>query len=145
MNYTSDPISNLANCLAHAEYVGFSDIQYEARDWEEYRKTGKDVFVPAKRRPTTLDFTVHAMFPQTWGSTALGHGGIGGSSITTAYTTVLHCIATGEYLVYFGGRPCYKVHVSKTSDGEQFFLDIANQNVQSKREAAIAYNATPFM
>lgn len=144
MNYSENPITDLADCIAHAQYEGFSDIEYETRDWEEYRKTQKDVRIPARRRPTTRDFGVHAMFAQTWGSTAIGHGGMGGAAVTTAYTVVLYCMATREYLVYFGGRPCYMVRVEKVSDAQQFFVDISNQNMQSKRNAVEIYNATPF-
>ena len=92
MNYAEHPITDLADCIAHAQYEGFSDIHYENRDWQVYRDTGEDVRVPKTRRPTTRDFGVYAMFPQTWGSTALGHGGVGGAAMTTAYTVVLECI-----------------------------------------------------
>ena len=56
MNYAEHPITDLADCIAHAQYEGFSDIEYETRDWEEYRKTQKDVRIPARRRPTTREF-----------------------------------------------------------------------------------------
>jgi hypothetical protein len=96
MNYAENPITDLADCIAHARYIGFSDIEYETRDWEIYRKTKEDVRVPARRRPTTRDFGVYSMFTQTWGSTALGHGGMGGAAVTTAYTIVLECYHTQE-------------------------------------------------
>ena len=38
--------------------------------------------------PTLDDFELHT-FEQTWGSTALGFGGVGGQAITTARTYVL--------------------------------------------------------
>ena len=34
------------------------------------------------------EFEVISVFSQTWGSTALGFGGIGGQAITSAYTTI---------------------------------------------------------
>lgn len=132
MNYADNPITDLADCIAHAQYEGFSDIEYETRDWEEYRKTQKDVRVPARRRPTTRDFEVYAMFPQTWGSTALGHGGMGGASVSTAYTIVLQCYATQEFLVYFGGRFCYKVS-RQSANIDQFLEDCRNHNLADKR------------
>lgn len=46
-------------------------------------------------------------FPQTWGSTALGFGGMGGQAISTAYTTVIVKHLTA--LVFFNGRFAYKV------------------------------------
>ena len=88
----------------------------------------------AVRRPTARDFTVYAMYPQTWGSTALGHGGIGGASMSTAYTVVLECMDTQEYLVYFGSQLCYTV--SRRSDNlEKFKEDIMNQCLASKHKS----------
>lgn len=134
MNYAENPITDLADCIAHAQYVGFSDIEYETRDWEEWRKTQKDVRVPATRRPTTRDFGVYAMFPQTWGSTALGHGGMGGAAMTTAYTIVLECYATREFLVYFGGQICYTVN-RDSANFDVFIEDCKNHKLVSKRES----------
>ena len=134
MNYADNPITDLANCVAHAQYEGFSNIEYETRDWEEYRKTQKDIRIPAKRRPTTRDFGVYAMFPQTWGSTALGHGGIGGSSMSTAYTVVLECMDTQEYLVYFGSQLCYTVS-RRSKNLDAFVEDCKNHNLASKRDS----------
>lgn len=134
MNYSENPITDLADCIAHAQYVGFSDIEYETRDWETYRKTKEDARIPARRRPTTRDFGVYAMFPQTWGSTALGHGGMGGAAVTTAYTIVIECYNTQEWLVYFGGMFCYKVSMS-SPNRLTFVEDCANHCLESKRKS----------
>ena len=45
------------------------------------------------------------MFPETWPSTALGFGGIGGAAITPAYTVVVLCQRTAA--VYWGGEFAY--------------------------------------
>ncbi len=134
MNYAENPITDLADCIAHAQYEGFSDIEYETRDWEVYRKTKEDVRIPAKRRPTTRDFGVYGMFTQTWGSTALGHGGMGGASMTTAYTIVLECYTTQEFLVYFGGQWCYTVD-RRSPNLDKFIEDCKNHCLVSKRES----------
>lgn len=134
MNYAENPITDLADCIAHAQYVGFSDIEYETRDWEIYRKTKEDVRVPARRRPTTRDFGVYSMFTQTWGSTALGHGGMGGAAMTAAYTIVLECRATQEFLVYFGSQMCYKVD-RRSKNLDAFVEDCKNHNLASKRDS----------
>lgn len=134
MNYAENPLTDLHDAMAHAEYVGFSDIEYETRDWEEYRKSQKDIRIPATRRPTTRDFGVYAMFPQMWGSTALGHGGMGGAAITTAYTIVLECRSTQEFLIYFGGVMCYKVNRSSINI-DTFMDDCKNQRLASKRDS----------
>jgi len=134
MNYAEQPITDLAECIAHAQYVGFSDIQYEDRDWQHYRDTGEHKGVAKTRRPTTRDFGVYAMFPQTWGSTALGHGGVGGAAMTTAYTVVLECYHTQEFLVYFGGSFCYKVN-RRSANIDQFVEDCKNHCLVSKRQS----------
>lgn len=101
------PIENLAAALAHAQYAGFPEIVYQDRDWEHYRATKEDRRIEKKRRPAIRDITVAAMFPQIWGSTALGFGGVGGAAMTAAYTIVLEC--EGRYTVYFGGRFAYLI------------------------------------
>ena len=69
-----------------------------------YKKYGRDEV--GVRRPDERDIEVR-MFPQTWSSTALGFGGIGGQAITSAYTVV---ITSGDHAaVYFGGRFAYLV------------------------------------
>lgn len=134
MNYADNPITDLADCIAHAQYKGFSDIHYEDRDWQHYRDTGEHKGISKTRRPATRDFGVYAMFAQTWGSTALGHGGVGGTSMTTAYTVVLECYATGEFLVYFGGSFCYAVS-RKSKNIDQFAEDCKNRCLVSKRKS----------
>ena len=59
--------------------------------------------------PTVDDFEIYC-FEQTWGSTALGFGGIGGQAITTAMTYVFIPICCNQKcLVYFAGRFAYSV------------------------------------
>ena len=61
-----------------------------------------------KTKVSVDDFEIH-MFKQTWGSTALGFGGIGGQAITEANTYVLiPLVYNQKCLVYFGGRFAYK-------------------------------------
>ena len=134
MNYAENPLSDLHDAMAHAQYEGFSSIEYENRNWEVYRETGEDVRIKSLRRPTTRDFGVYAMFPQTWGSTALGHGGMGGAAVTTAYTIVLECYATQEFLVYFGGQWCYTVS-RRSRNLDAFVEDCKNRCLVSKRES----------
>lgn len=129
-----NPLVSLQKAMAHAEYAGFSDIVYENRDWKHYRETGEDIRIPCKRRPTEYDYNVYAFFPQTWGSTALGFGGIGGAAITPAYTIVLECMDTNEFLVYFGGSFCYRIN-RNSKNIEAFIEDCKNQNLASKRES----------
>lgn len=58
--------------------------------------------------PSDLRISNITIFPQTWGSTALGFSGImGGDAMTTEYTT---CIQVGEnWYCFFGTWFAYKV------------------------------------
>lgn len=142
MNYCGSPITVLAECIAHAQYEGFSDIEYDQMDYaavrnaktDEEKRASMSATVKATRRPTTRDFEVYAMFTQTWGSTALGHGGIGGAAMTTAYTTVLECAELNELLVYFGSTFCYKVDRRGSNFGK-FVEDCNYKMLASKRES----------
>jgi len=125
------PVDTLHRCIAHACYVGFPEIEYEDRDWSIRDKI---VMVTKTRLHTERDITVQAMFPQTWGSTALGFGGIGGQAMTPAYTVVIESPYAG-YLVYFGGRIAYNI----TRANEQFFKDIADYTMHEVNGAKKRY------
>ena len=62
-----NPLEALAQSLAHAQYEGFSEVEYEDRDWEHYRKTKEDRRIKKTRKHSAYDIGVYAMFPQTWG------------------------------------------------------------------------------
>lgn len=70
------------------------------------------------------DFEI-IIFPQTWGSTALGFGGMGGQAITTADTIVCipECVDQPCF-VYFAGRFAYAVEWS-----ERFAKDVARHGM----------------
>lgn len=67
------------------------------------------------------------MFPQTWGSTALGFGGIGGQAMTSAYTTVVTDIYYGWYGVFFNEGLAYLV----TNPSDAFFEDLRKGEMAS--------------
>lgn len=83
---------------------------------------------PYKGRPTISDLEI-IHFPQTWGSTALGFGGMGGAAMTTAYTTVILC--RGNAAIFFGGRHCYSVD----NINEVFKDDLNKRHMRSLKEA----------
>lgn len=79
-----------------------------------------------KQRPTVDDFELHT-FEQTWESTALGFGGMGGQSITSAQTYVFVPMTCDDNcFVYFAGRYAYSVPYSRL-----FMEDVAACNVAS--------------
>ena len=76
--------------------------------------------------PTTDDFELH-LFPQVWGSTALGFGGIGGQAMTEAMTYVfIPENVRQNCFVYFGSRFAYSCPYSDT-----FMIDVKNRNMAS--------------
>lgn len=77
------------------------------------------------------DFDIY-IFEQTWGSTALGFGGIGGQAMTTANTYVLipnNAEVDSECLVYFAGKFAYSAPYS-----EVFMGDVRANNMVSVRK-----------
>lgn len=70
-----------------------------------------------------FDFNV---FPQVWGSTALGFNGIGGQALTKAYTTVLKELNSNMFFVFFEERFAYTVK----DPNELFQKDFENHNMK---------------
>jgi len=139
------PLETLSSCLASAQYVDMSEVLDKKRkpnskpfdgkrtDYDAYQEWVKSAYEEYKRRPTAYELFVEAMFPQTWGSTALGFGGIGGQAITSAYTVVIACTHTYDYCVYFGGMFAYRLDMTKC-DIEIVRKDIAAQNMAEVRD-----------
>ena len=80
--------------------------------------------------PTLDDFVLHT-FEQTWGSTALGFGGVGGQAMTSATTYVfIPIVINQKCFVYFAGRFAYAVDYS-----EKFMEDVLKCNMASVDES----------
>lgn len=86
------------------------------KDKEEYTKS---------KYPPEFEFY---MFPQVWGDTSLGFGGIGGQAITTAYTTVIIDNAAGWCGVFFGEGLAYTI----LNPNPLFYEDLRNWRMESK-------------
>lgn len=83
-------------------------------------------------RVSVDDFAMN-IFEQTWESTALGFGGIGGSAMTTANTYVFIPVACHQNcFVYFDGRFAYQVPYSKS-----FMEDVKNQSMKSVNQSRL--------
>lgn len=137
----SNPFDALHAALASAEHRDMPDVEYETRDWNEYKKDKDNIVMVKKiRRPYMHELDVD-MFLQGWGSTALGYGGIGGSAMTDAYTVVVsygHC----QFCVYFGcGVLAYKVDLNKmTPTGRAAFMsDLRDHCLVDVQKAATRY------
>lgn len=123
------PIDVLHNSLAHACYEGFPLITYQDRDWSS---SDRDARVTKTRKHSVHDVSIIAMFPQTWSTTALGFGGLGGNAITTAYTTILQSNWGEGCCVYFSGRFAYRV----ARPNHLFYEHVANHCLAMVKDAA---------
>lgn len=135
MNNLGTGLEDIHNAFAHAMYEGFPEYTYEDRDWEHYHKTKEDKRIVKSRRHSEYDIEIYSMFPQTWGSTALGFGGMGGAAITTAYTVILHSNKGRDYCVYFNGRFAYRI----AKPNEKFYEDMRNRRMASVKDAQKLY------
>lgn len=149
------PLDAVATAINHAAHVAFPDIHYKTRDWEavgsialdERKNMSMDDYpmMDKTRRPRIKEIEVVAMFPQLWGSTALGFGGIGGAAMTRAYTVVVRLSdASGSSIgVYWGGKHAYTLHDASMTPQqiEHFTNDIKENQTESVRDAALRYGA----
>lgn len=157
-----NPIETLAASLHAACFRDLPEIEYRDRDWAAHRKFMDSLskeekaayyanekkeaqlgrhFIEKKRRPAPADCTID-MFPQTWGSTSLGFGGIGGQAFTDAYTVVISCVRTGACAVYFGGRFAYMVPERTSNEQARCFRDhYATHNLAACSAAPELYGA----
>lgn len=120
---SGEPLSSLAASIYHALLQDLSPVEYEESAWDVVEKKRKPTGVKKTRRPYESEVEVK-MFLQTWGSTALGFGGIGGQAMTSAYTVAVFG-PMGDAVVYFAGRKAY--HVSRPND--EFLTDCASGNL----------------
>lgn len=121
-----NPLPSLAAAFYQATLKDLPDIEY--RQWTPHlKKQGvrKEHAPLKKRRPRDDDVEVYH-FPQTWGSTTLGFGGMGGSTMTSAYTTVV--ISERSAAVYFAGRHAY----TTLEVTPRFMDDVRNYDMAAK-------------
>ena len=93
---------------------------------EELAMVERDILHRTKK----LDHYYIYDFDQTWGSTALGFPGCGGSAITTARTYVLVPTERERAYVYFGGRFAYECGIN-----DRFQKDLDKQDMASVVES----------
>ncbi|UJJ60631.1 hypothetical protein [Rhodanobacter denitrificans] len=151
------PILAIASALHAARLRDLPVIVYDERDWERYhewssaltreerakvaqeeRATGQPQGPTVRRfRRAAEQECLVTVFPQLWGSTALGYGGVGGAAMTTAYTVVVEAQVLGRRAVYFGscGQLAYVVPIGGPNE-EAFQKAIAQRALPSARDAA---------
>lgn len=125
-----NPIQDVAASLYSALLVDLPEVEYDNRSYFQ-RQEGENPIIK-KRRPYEEEVKVYC-FPQTWGSTALGFGGMGGAAMTTAYTVVV--THNTNACVYFGGRFAYAID----NFPKEFWDDVKSQNMPSVAKAIEKY------
>lgn len=147
-----NPIETLATSLAHAAYEAFPEFTYNDRNWAKHDKwrstltreemktaiAPDDCFIEKTRKHRMGDISVYSMFVQTWSSTALGFGGIGGQAFTSAYVCVLESSLNGQYAVYFSGRLAYVIK----RPNEKFAFDVAGHRMVDANKGRMTYERT---
>ena len=112
---SGDGIADSLLCLGMACAKDLPDIEYERTVFRK-EDAGKAMHErpreKALRRPIPEECDVYS-WPQTWGSTAIGFGGMGGASMTTAQTTLVR--HNNKWAVYFGQRLAYLLDKPVTS------------------------------
>lgn len=142
---TGNPISDISNSVVHALLHGLPAIKYQGQQrpegisFEEFkRQWGSFPIVTMERRPDLEDLDIF-MFPQGWGSTSLGFGGIGAASMCQANTVVVVCRKAVAASIYFAGQHCYNVDLSVASVQKQLNDDIRDRRVASRADADARY------
>lgn len=132
-----DPIETLAAAMHAACLRDLPVIEYQSADWEATRKerekdpNTKPPTKAATRRPQPDDCRI-IMFPEMWGSTALGYGGMGGAAMTEAYTVIV--LHERKSAIYWGcGQLGYLVDTGCPLFREQ--LD--KRNTYDRRDARL--------
>lgn len=122
-------IADSVFCAGMACAKDLPDIEYERKIHEKGKSYQEMKTEAAKRRPTLYEVEVYS-FPQGWGSTALGFGGIGGQAMTEAQTTVILSRLSGA--VYFGTGLAYVIQNYTTA----FMTDIHSHAMAARGETA---------
>lgn len=132
MNMTvGSPCDMLASSLYSATLKDLAPYEYRQFTPSMKREGKSPEDAPmGSRRPQPEECDV-VMFPQVWGSTALGFDGVGGAAITKAYTVIVIGPA-GDACVYFSGRLAYKAQ----SLNPAFMADMAARNMSAVFDSA---------
>jgi hypothetical protein len=103
----------------------------------------RGISTTVRRQRPSPDYCEVTMWSQTWESTALGYGGIGGQAVTDAYTVIVLCKYTGYAAVYFGGSGRLAYLVPPEEQNDVWHEAIHNHQMPRCRDAADLYGWHP--
>lgn len=153
----SQPIECVSAALHAACFRDFPVYAFKDRDWPEHRvwmeqhtkveqaaiyaqeHESGELLGPTKvcYRSVSVDDCELTVFAQSWGSTTLGYGGVGGAAVTEAYTVIVECALIQTRAVYFGpgGRLAYLIPMGGAN--EAAYRDaLARRSLPARWEAA---------
>lgn len=133
MNHTAPTL--LADVAAAMHGACLRDLPDHEYPWRKPGTTDEPTI--KTRRPEIYDLRDVVVFQQTWGSTALGFGGIGGAAMTSANVVVVTGPG-GHRSVYFGGRLAYLIR----RPNRQFFEDVSKHSMADVAGASKRYEET---
>lgn len=125
-------IEVMSRSIYSALFLDLPEIEEPIFGYENHKRidTGKT----RSRRPEINEVEIYS-FPQTWGSTALGFGGLGGAAMTTAQTVVV--VKDNAGCVYFGGGFAYRINNCNAA----FWADVNSFNMNEVAGAKTKYEA----
>lgn len=152
----NSPILTLHQAMASALLLDHQGIINASTDWEAVGRMDEALGGAAAkahfaangyplrqvvRRPSEEELKV-VMFPQLWGSTSLGYGGLGGAAMSPAYT-VLVTLDECTCVYFGGGRLAYRVNLNQATaeQAHAWEQDIAARQVAGRRGAVGRYGA----
>lgn len=125
-------ISCISYALHSALFLDLEPVKEHGRIWSfELNKQVQDP-EPKYRRPHEGEVSVYS-FPQSFSSTTLGFGGVGGQAFTTAQMTIVICGSNA--CVYVNGRLAYKINTYN----EKFWQDLSDHNMRTAMQGKSAY------
>lgn len=102
---------SVTDALTNAVQDACQRLPYVEHTYCDMTEEGTPNLRPVLEKPREDDLIVE-VFSQTWGSTALGFGGIGGAAMTQAYTTLI-VGPENTVLIYFAGVYAYTIPQEK--------------------------------
>lgn len=124
------------------EYMAEQVIRGNEEAMKKIKKRYEESMPKAFRRKTIPVELSCEVFSQVWGSTCTafdvmedGGPAVGGSAMTSAYTTVFRESVSDTYVVFVDGRLCYLVE----KPTKEFLKDLKHRNLKSLSEAKKDY------
>jgi hypothetical protein len=129
-------VSDLINIIAHYEQLYYMYKQLDPSQKETLNELA--IKIDTHSNNYWGDVNLHQI-AQTWGNTAGGWGGIGGSAMTTTHTTVIMSYNYGTAFVYYGNTLAYIAELNE-SNSDLFMRKPPSLSEAKKNQKLYYYN-----